>query len=147
MEYVNSVAYIQREIENILKKARAWAQVYVDDIIYGAKSLSNLLKKLRILFNIFLEYNISIKPSKSFFNYPNSVRFLGQKVCSPGLTISEKKLRAITFFNYSKTLGALEYYLWLTGYLHNYIHLYAQLATPLRALKTSLLRDAPMSGQ
>lgn len=43
----------------------------MDDIIYGTKSLPNLLKKLCILFNIFLYYNISHKPSKSFLNYPN----------------------------------------------------------------------------
>lgn len=71
MGYVILVAYIQREIDKILRNMRAWARVYIDDIIYRAKSLSNLLEKLRILFDIFLGYNISIKPTKSFFNYPN----------------------------------------------------------------------------
>lgn len=69
--YINLAAYIQRKIDNIFHDVRTWAHAYVDDIICGAKSLSNLLKKLRILFDIFLEYNISIKPSKSFFNYSN----------------------------------------------------------------------------
>lgn len=49
----------------------------MDDIICGAKSLPDLLKKLRILFDIFVKYNISIKPSKSFLNYPD-VGLLGQ---------------------------------------------------------------------
>lgn len=44
--YINSVAYVQREIDNILRKARAWARTYMDDIIYGAKSLPDLLEKL-----------------------------------------------------------------------------------------------------
>ena len=125
---------------------RAWAWVYVDDIICGAKSLSDLLKKLRILFDIFLEYNISIKPTKSFFNYPD-VGLLGQQVSSLGLTTSEEKLRAIKHLTYPKTLGALEYYLELTGYPCNYIHFYAQLAAPLQAFKISLLRNASISGQ
>lgn len=71
MSYINSVAYVQREIDNIIRDVHAWARTYVDDIICRVKSLPNLLNKLRILFDIFLEYNISIKPSKFFFNYPD----------------------------------------------------------------------------
>lgn len=95
----------------------------MDDIIYRAKSLLDLFKKLHILFDILLEYNISMIQSKSFLNYPN-VGLLGQKISFLGLTTSKKKFRAIKLFNYPKTLGALEYYLGLTGYLRNYIHFY-----------------------
>lgn len=49
----------------------------MDDIFCRAKSLPDLLKKLRILFDIFFKYNIFIKPTKSFFNYPN-VRLFSQ---------------------------------------------------------------------
>ena len=145
MRYINSVAYVQREIDNILRDVRAWARAYVDDIICGAKSLPDLLQKLCILFDIFLKYNISIKPTEFFLNYPD-VGLLGQQINSLGLTTFEEKLRAIRHLTYPETLGVLEYYLGLTGYLRNYIHFYAQLAAPLQALKTSLLRDAPISG-
>lgn len=67
--YINLVAYIQCDKDNILQNMHAWARTYVDNIIYRVKYLSDLLKKLCILFNIFLKYNISIKPTKSFFNY------------------------------------------------------------------------------
>lgn len=96
----------------------------MDDIIYDAKSLPDLLQKLRILFDIFLKYNISIKPTKSYLNYP-PVGLLGQLVNSLGLTTLEEKLRAIRLLTYPTTLGALEYYLGLTGYLHSYVHFYA----------------------
>lgn len=146
MGYINSVAYVQREIDNILREIRAWARAYVDDIVCGAKSLLDLLDKLRMLFEIFLHYNISIKPTKSFLNYPD-LKLLGQRVNSLGLTTSDEKLKAIRLLAYPDTLGALEYYLGLTGYLRNYIHFYAQLAAPLQELKTSLLRHAPVTGQ
>ena len=146
MGYINSVACVQREMDNILRDVRAWARAYMDDIICAAKSLTDPLQKLRILFDIFLKYNISIKPTKSFLNYPD-VGLLGQQVNSLGLTTSKEKLRAIKHLTYPETLGLLEYYLGLTGYLRNYIHFYAQLAALLQALKTSLLRDAPISGQ
>lgn len=71
----------------------------MDNIILKAKSPFDFLKKLRILFNIFLEYNISIKSSKSFLDYPN-IGLLGQKVNSLGLTTSEEKLKAINLLNY-----------------------------------------------
>ena len=77
-----------------------------------------------MLFEIFLHYNISIKPTKLFLNYPD-VRLLEQRVNFLGLTTSDKKLKAIRVLAYLNTLGALEYYLDLTGYLQNYIHFYA----------------------
>lgn len=76
MGYINSVAYVQRKIDNILQDVRSWARAYVDDIVCRARSLPDLLEKLRTLFEIFLYYNISIKPTKSFLNYPN-VALLG----------------------------------------------------------------------
>ena len=146
MGYINSVAYVQREIDNILQDVREWARAYVDDIVCGGRSLADLLAKLCILFDIFLRYNISIQPTKSYLNYPD-VALLGQRVNSLGLTTSDEKLKAVRLLKYPETLGALEYYLGLTGYLRSYIHFYAQLASPLQALKTRLLKSAPESGQ
>ena len=44
-------------------------------------------------------------------------------------------------------IGALEYYLGLTGYLCSYIYYYAQLAELLQMLKTTMLKSAPFLGQ
>ncbi len=146
MGSINLVAYIQQEIDNILRGVRAWAQAYIDDIFCDAKSLPDLLDKLQVLFEILLRYNILIKPTKSFLNY-SDVRLLRQRVNSLELTTSNKKLKAIRFLTYPDTLGALEYYLGLTGYLRSYIHFYAQLVAPLQELKTLLLRHAPVASQ
>lgn len=118
MGYINSVAYVQQEIDNILRDIRAWARAYVDDIICSTRSLSDLIQKLRILFKIFLEYNILIKPTKSYLNYPD-VGLLGQRVKFPSLTTFVEKLKAIQLLVYPDMLGALEYYLDLTSYLCN----------------------------
>ena len=76
MGYINSVAYVQREIDNILCSIQSQARAYIDDIVCGTRSLPNLLEKLQTLFEIFLIYNISISPTKSYLNYPN-VALLG----------------------------------------------------------------------
>ena len=130
MGYINSVAYVQREIDNILRSVWDWVRAYVDDIIYGVRSLNDLLSKLRIFFELFVTYNISIKQTKTFLNY-SDVGLLGQEVNTLGLTTAKEKLNAIWFLQYPLTVWALEYYLGLTGYFRFYIHYYAQLAKPL----------------
>lgn len=144
--YINSVAYVQREIDNIFWSIRDWARTYVNDIICGAKSLKDLFVKFCTLFEIFVTYNISIQPTKSFLNYPD-IGFLGQRVDSLGLTTAEDKLQAIKLLTYPDTLGVLQYYLCLTGYLRSYIQFYAQLTKPLQVFKTSLLKEASIVGQ
>ena len=133
-------------MNNILHEVWAGVQAYVDNIVCGARSLPDFLDKPRVLFEIFLHYIISIKPTKSFLNYLN-IRLLGQRVNFLRLIIFNKKLRAICLFAYPDILGALKYYLSLTEYLQSYIHFYAQLAAPLQELKTLLLRHAPIAGQ
>ena len=59
------------------------------------------------------------------------------------MATAEDKLKAISEIAYPTTLGNLEHYLGLTGYLRNHVHYYAQLASPLQALKTLLLKEAP----
>lgn len=146
MSYINLVAYAQQKINNILHKVQAGVRAYIDNIVYNARLIPYLLNKLRVLFEIFLHYNISIKPIKLFLNYLN-VGLLRQKVNSLGLTTSDKKLKAICFLAYLDTLGALKYYLGLIRYLQNYIHFYAQLIAPLQELKTLLLHHALVAGQ
>lgn len=99
-----------------------------------------------MLFEIFLGYNISIKPIKLFLNYPD-IELLGQRLNSLRLIIFDKKLKAIYLPTYPNTLGALEYYLSLTGYLQSYIYFYTQLVTPLNNLKILLFCHISIAGQ
>ncbi len=94
MGYINSIAYVQREIDAILHAVSAWARVYIDDIVCRTTSVSDLFQKLRVLCEIFVAYNISIKPTKTYLNYPD-VGFLGQQDNCLGLTTSDNKHGAI----------------------------------------------------
>ena len=141
MGCMNSIAYVQRQIDKILRPVKH-ARAYIDDVVTGATSFQQHLKDLRELFQLFVDYNISISPTKTYLGYPD-VNLLGQRVNSLGLTSSEDKLRAISKLHYPTTLGALEHYLGLTGYLRQYVHYYAQLSKPLQELKTSLLKASP----
>ncbi len=115
MGYINSIAYVQWEIGTIFRAVRVWASVYTDDIVCETTLATDLLQKFCVLFEIFVAYNISIKPTKTCLNYLD-VGFLGQPVNFLGLTTSDDKLRAIQLLRYPETLGALEYYIGLTRY-------------------------------
>lgn len=106
------MTYVQCKIDNIFRNIWSLTRAYIDDILCRIKSLPALLDKLQALFEIFLIYNISISPTKSYLNYLN-VGLLGQRVNSLGLTTYKLKLKTIQLFNYPDTLKALEYYLGL----------------------------------
>lgn len=78
---------------------------------------------------------MSISPIKAFLGYPN-ISLLGRHINSLGISTPEDKLQAISGLYYLDTLGQLEYYLGLTGYLRSSVHFYTALAEPLQKLKT-----------
>ncbi len=142
MGYKGSIAYVQREIDRVLRPLRAFARAYVDDVVVASKTLQEHIEHLHRVFSLFVEKGISVKPSKSYIGYP-SVTLLGQRVDSLGLSTAEEKLAAISKLRFPSTLSALETYLGLTGYLRNYIPRYAQVCQPLQERKTSLLKKSP----
>ena len=62
--YIHPIAYVQRQIDEILRPVKAFVSAYVDDIVTGAKSFEEHLAHLRQLFQIFVQYNISIAPTR-----------------------------------------------------------------------------------
>lgn len=144
MGFVNSIAYVQRQIDKILRDVKH-AHAYIDDIISGSITFEQHLIDLRQLFSTLLEANITISPKKTFLGYP-SINLLGQHVNSLGLSTSKEKLNAISQLTYPRTLGDLEHYLGLTGYLRQYVEYYAQITEPLQTLKTLLFKESPSNG-
>lgn len=145
MGYTGLPAYVQRQIDGILREFRAFARAYVDDIVVFSKTLEEHLEHLRSIFQLFQKMNIALKPSKTYLGYP-TVALLGQKVESLGLTTAEEKLEAISKLRFPATLKLLETYLGLTGWMRNYVPYYAQLSNPLQIRKTLLLKNLPVKG-
>ena len=146
MGYKNSPAYVQRQIDRVLRDFKDFARAYIDDVVIFSKSLDEHVAHLRKIFQLFKDFNIAINPKKTYLGYP-SVTLLGQKVNSFGLTTSDEKLRAISQLKFPDTLAQLETYLGFTGWLRNSIANYATLAKPLQDRKTMMLNKAPKSGR
>ena len=72
---MNSIVYIQRQINRILRLL-LYSRAYIDDIVSGARSFTEHLSNLRDLFRTLVEANVSILPRKVFLGYPD-VKLLG----------------------------------------------------------------------
>ena len=145
MGYKGSVAYVQRQIDRILRSHKDFAKAYVDDIVVASKTLEEHLFHLNQVFQTLVNAGICIKPTKAFIGYP-SIELLGEHVDSMGLTTSEEKIRAISMLTFPNSLRKLETYLGLTCWLRKYVSMYAGISKPLQDRKTELLKDAPKSG-
>ena len=146
MGYKNSPAYVQRQIDRLLRPYKRFANAYVDDIVIHSRCLEDHVAHLRQVFRLLNDVNISINPAKAYVGYP-SVQLLGQKVDSFGLSTAEDKLKAIAALSFPATLSQLETYLGLTGWLRNYVPHYAAITKPLQDRKTTLLKPSPKGGQ
>ena len=148
MGFRNSVAYVQRQIDKILRPFRAFARAYIDDIVDFTKSpmIRDYVSYLRPVLETLRKYKISLSPSKTFLGYLFII-LLGQKVDAFRLTIADEKLKAIQKLKFPSTLSQLEIYLGLTGWLRQFIPHYAAIVKPLQDRKTSLNRKLKESGE
>jgi RNase H-like domain found in reverse transcriptase/Reverse transcriptase (RNA-dependent DNA polymerase)/Integrase zinc binding domain len=145
MGYCNSAAYVQRQIDNILRDHRSFSRAYIDDIVIASKTLEEHERHLHAVLATLAKYNISLNPAKSFIGFP-SIQLLGQRVDSLGLSTLEGKLKAIVNLEFPRTLRQLETYLGMTGALRQYIEGYSWKIEPLQQRKTLLLKNSPTKG-
>jgi len=143
--FANSVPYVQREIDNILRSIRAFLRAYIDDIVTFSKDLNAHIPHLQSMFGLLQEFNIAVAPDKTNIGFP-TIKLLGQYVDSLGLSTHEERVAAIMNLEFPKTLSDLETALGMTGVLRTKIQKYAQVIEPLQRRKTLLLKNFPTSG-
>ena len=91
---------------NIFHLLYIFVKAYIDNIVTGASLFEKYVANLQAIFNFCIQFNISIKSTKIFFNYFN-VNFLGQHINSFNFTIVKNKILAIKAINYLITLNNL----------------------------------------
>ena len=114
MGYKNSIPYVQRIIDGILRPFRKFARAYIDDVVIFSRTLEEHILHLDQIFRRFKDYNLGLSPTKTYLGYP-SVPLLGKKVDAFGLSTPKDKLEAITKLKFPQTLTQLEAYIGLTG--------------------------------
>lgn len=138
MNWRNSSIYVQRKINNIFREY-LYIKAYIDNVIIFSNLLKEYLNYFNVIFFLFYKWEITLKASKTYFEYFN-ISLLEQKIDSFELSMSSDKLKVIIDLTFSKTLKELKTYLKITNYLYNYVFCYVQKAKPLQAKKTKLLK-------
>ena len=139
MKYKNSLAYMQKQIDRLLRFYK-FVKIYIDDIVIYFKTLKKHVVYLREIFDIFIVNNIFIKSQKIFVEY-FIVYLLNQKMNSLELTTIEKKLKVISKLKYSQIFQILKIYLKFTSWLRDYILMFIDIVKSFQQLKNDLLRD------
>ena len=106
MGFKNNPAYVQKQIDNLLRPFKTFAKTYVDNVVIFNQSMNKHTSHLEHVFNLFDKMNIVLKFSKSYIGYPKVV-LLNKKIDNFGLSISADKfetIRTIKFPRNSKTL-------------------------------------------
>lgn len=145
MGNVNSVAYVQCQIDNILREFRPWCRAYVDDIVVVSDTIQQHVERLDRVLATLARYNICLDPKKAKIGFP-SLTLLGRTIDSLGLSTKDDKLAAIRSLPFPRTCKHLETYLGMCGDLRHFIQGYAAKAAPLQQRKTDLLRGSPIKG-
>ena len=140
MSFRNNFAYVQRQIDVILRQYRVFVRIYIDDIVVFNKILKKYLKHLTKMFELFRRLNIALKSFKIFLKY-FIVVLLEQKIDNFEFIIIEKKLKIIFKFQFFVTLKQLKTYLDLIEWIRNYVSYYVQLTNSLQIRKTFILKN------
>ena len=139
MSYRNSSAYVQKQIDKMLRNYQRFVKTYVNDIVIFFKTLQNHVMHLRQVFKVLIQNNISINSIKTFLEF-SFVNFLKQHVTSLKFSTNEQKLRAIVNLIFSQNLTQLEIYLRLTKWFKQYIDHYAVKSESLQLRKIRLFK-------
>ena len=69
INYIENFVYVQRQIDDILKKYCAFVRVYVNNIVIFNKTLIEHFNHLRRMFQLLKKMNIVFKSNKIYFDY------------------------------------------------------------------------------
>lgn len=137
----NSMIYVQRQMNLLLRIFWNFVKIYIDDIIVWFKSFQDHLRHLRLLFQLFQFKDIFISSNKIFLEYV-SVLLLNRRMNFLELITSKERLKAIASLTFFDILIALEKYFEMTNYLKKYVYFFVDVFRSLQDLKTRLLKNS-----
>ena len=130
----NAPIQFQSFMDSVLGSLR-WtaALVYIDDILVFSDDILSHANHLRALLDSVIAVGLKFNPSKCHFAYP-SLKVLGLRVSTDGLSILEDRATAIKELAAPRTLKELWHVLGVFGYYRQFIPKYALIAAPLTRL-------------
>ena len=108
-------------------------ELYVDDVIIHGNSEEEFLDNLRKVFERFRKFNITVNPNKTFLGM-TEIEFVGHTIDEKGITFSREKIDKVLSIPEPVYGVDLKKFLGVTGYFHNHIKNYAEIASPLQKM-------------
>src|ERR1700676_2455571 len=142
MGYVNSPSHVQRLMDKVLVRFKAFAKCYIDDIVIFSNTFEDHVQHIETVLGALSDLGITLSPDKCFVGY-HSVELLGHKVDRFGLSTLKEKTAAIAAFEFPATLKELDYFIGLAGYYRQFVARFAKLIEPLQKRKTSMFKPSP----
>ena len=104
---------------------------YLDnDICIFGSSIDEMLDRIALVFQCLKEFNLKIKPKKSFF-FQTNVLFLGHILSKDGISLNPKKISKVRDWPVPKMVKEVHSFLGLASYYQRFIPQFAKWANPL----------------
>ena len=93
---------------------------YLDDICVFSSSVDKMLDRIALVFNRLKEFNLKIKPKKTFF-FQSSVLFLGHLLLKDGILPNPEKVNRVKDWPIPTTAKEVHSFLGLASYYRRFI--------------------------
>ena len=106
---------------------------YLNDICIFGSSIDEMLDRITLVFQCLKEFNLKIKPKKSFF-FQTNVLFLGHILSKDGISLNPDKISKVRDWPVPKMVKEVHSFLGLASYYQSFIPQFTKWANPLHDL-------------
>ena len=106
---------------------------YLDDICIFSSSVDEMLDRIALVIGHLKEFNLKIKPKKSFF-FQSNILFLGHLLSKDGIFPNPEKVSMVKDWPIPKSAEEVHSFLGLASYYRGFIPQFAKWASPLHDL-------------
>ena len=106
---------------------------YLDDICIFSSSVDKMLDRIVLVFGLLKEFNLKIKPKKSFF-FQSSVLFLGHLLSKDDILPNPEKVNKVKDWPIPTLAKEVHSFLGLASYYRRFIPQFSKWANPLHDL-------------
>src|SRR5437667_3983141 len=110
MKFINSIIYVQQQLDNKFRNFCRFCRIYIDNIIIISTMLEKHMKHLDKIFSKLTKFHISLALIKSYISFLN-VKLLEQQVDNLDILTSKTKLETLFNLKFSQILQQLKSYL------------------------------------
>ena len=119
---------------------------YLDDICIFSSTIDKMLDRIAMVFQHLKDFNLKIKPKKSFF-FQSNVLFLGHMLSKEGILPNPEKISKVRDWPIPKLAKEVHSFLGLASYYRRFIPKFMKWANPLHDLIHPIVTKKKCAGR